>query len=179
MSSEPADIPTLARLGALIEQWLVQQVATNPVAAGTEVVEAGRVWYLRLLGEQKEAFGVLFTLGQRTLSYETYFMPAPPPSTAAAVYQHLLRRNATLRGCHLAIGEEDAVYLIGRIDLAGLTGTAQDLSAQGDTAQGGAASADAVLDRVLGVLYEATERCFRPAMRLAFPGFDAGPPRMP
>lgn len=152
MIGEPAEVADLVRLGVLIDGWLAQQVATNPAVAGAEVVEAGRQWYVRLTGEQKATFGVVLTLGQRTLAYETYLLPAAPPSTAPAVHEHLLRRNASLRGCHLAIGEEDAVYLMGRI---GVT-----------TVEEGS------LDQVVGVLYEATERCFRPAMRLAFPDFD-------
>lgn len=155
MIGDPAEPAELARLGVLIDGWLAQQVATNPAVAGSELIEPGRRWYLRLTGDQKATFGVVLTLGQRTLAYETYLMPGAPAATAPAVHEHLLRRNATLRGCHLAIGEEEAVYLMGRIGAATLD--------------------EGSLDQVLGILFEATERCFRPAMRLAFPDFD--PPR--
>ena len=54
------------------------------------------------------------TLGQRTLRYETYFMPAPEEN-AAELYEHLLRRNERMVGAHFSIGIEDAVFLRGEL----------------------------------------------------------------
>ena len=45
-------------------------------------------------GDDKEFITVWFTLGQRTLRYETYVMPAPEENDGE-VYEHLLRRNDT------------------------------------------------------------------------------------
>jgi hypothetical protein len=65
-------------------------------------------------GEQKETFTVWFHLDQRTLQYETYVMPAPIENHAE-LYEHLLRRNLKLYGAAFAIGDEDAVFLVGQL----------------------------------------------------------------
>ena len=69
---------------------------------------------MRLRGEDKDLTTVWLTLGQRTLRYETYVMPAPEEN-AAELYEHLLRRNERLVGAHFAIGVEDAVFLRGEL----------------------------------------------------------------
>ena len=45
---------------------------------------------------------------QRTVSYETYVMPAPEEDHAR-FYEHLLRRNRHFHGAAFCIGDEDAV----------------------------------------------------------------------
>ena len=87
------------------------------------------------------------TLGQRTLRYETYVMPAPEENREA-VMEVLLRRNDTLVGAHFSIGDEDAIYLRGELP---------DVAVD-----------EAELDRVLGTLYATVEANFRPLLRLAF-----------
>lgn len=67
-------------------------------------------------GEEKEFTTVWLTLGQRTLRYETYVMPAPEEN-AEALYENVLRRNTKLVGAHFAIGDEDAVFLRGELPL--------------------------------------------------------------
>ena len=54
---------------------------------------------------------------QRTLHYETYVMPAPEENQGA-LYEHLLRRNRKLYGAAFAIGDEDAVFLVGQLAVA-------------------------------------------------------------
>ena len=98
-------------------------------------------------GEEKDVTTVWLTLGQRTLRYETYVMPAPEENHAA-LYEHLLRRNDKLVGAHFSIGIEDAVFLRGELPLALL--------------------AEDELDRVIGTLYATVEHCFRPALRIGF-----------
>ena len=46
-------------------------------------------WYVRLRGEEKEHITVWLTLGQRTLRYEAYVMPAPEENVAQ-VYEMAL-----------------------------------------------------------------------------------------
>ena len=77
-----------------------------------------RRWYVRLAGEQKATFTVWFTLGQRTLHYETYVMPAPVENQAQ-FYEHLLRRNLKLYGAAFAVGAEDAIFLVGQVGVRG------------------------------------------------------------
>jgi hypothetical protein len=137
-----------ARIEALVDAWLSVQLANNPAVAALDRGEPDEHrWYLRLLGEEKEVFAVWWTLGQRTLHYETYVMPSPEENRAE-VFELLLRRNARIFGAAFNIGGEDAVYLAGQMPLA-----------QVDEGE---------LDRVLGTIWEWVERTFRPAMRLGF-----------
>ena len=98
-------------------------------------------------GEAKEITTVWLTLGQRTLRYETYVMPAPEENHAQ-LYEQLLRRNERLVGAHFSIGVEDAVFLRGELALAALT--------------------EDELDRVIGSLYAYVEQCFPSAIRVGF-----------
>jgi hypothetical protein len=133
---------------ALVDTWLERQLADNPAVAALDRGEPGEYrWYLRLRGEEKEVFTICWTLGQRTLHYETYMMPTPEENQAA-VYELLLRRNAKVFGAAFNIGDEDAVYLAGQIAVAHLD--------------------EGELDRILGTLWEWVERTFRPAMRLGY-----------
>jgi Putative bacterial sensory transduction regulator len=131
-----------------IDRWLRTQLAENPVVAAVERGEPDeRRWYVRVNGEQKAVFTIWFTLGQRTLQYETYVMPAPEENTAQ-LYEHLLIRNRKLNGAAFAIGVEDAVFLVGQVPVRSLD--------------------EGELDRILGSLYAYTEQCFRPAMRIGY-----------
>jgi hypothetical protein len=143
--------PTLQQYETDITGWL------HGFADGNELVEAidrGEPgdsneprWYVRLRGEEKEHITVWLTLGQRTLRYEAYVLPAPPEN-AAAVYEMALRRNDRLVGAHFAIGVEDALFLRGELPLVALN--------------------EAELDRVLGSLYQYVESTFPALLRLAF-----------
>jgi hypothetical protein len=139
----------LDALEARIDAWLADQLAENPVVVAVERDRASgeRRWFVRVTGEQKDVFTVWFHLRQRTLHYETYVMPAPEENHAE-FYEHLLRRNLKLYGAAFAIGDEDAVFLVGQLD-------------------NGAITRDE-LDRILGSLYAWVEQCFRPALRIGF-----------
>ena len=118
------------------------------VAAVERDTESGeRRWFVRVTGEQKDVFTIWFHLRQRTLHYETYVMPAPEENQGA-LYEYLMRRNVKLFGASFAIGDEDAIFLVGQ-----LPNSAVD---------------EDELDRILGSLYEWVERFFRPAMRLGY-----------
>lgn len=149
MTSRPASPRELDALEARIDRWLAAQLEENPVVVAVERdVESGeRRWFVRVHGEEKDVFTIWFHLRQRTLHYETYVMPAPQENHAA-LYEHLLRRNLKLYGAAFAIGDEDAIFLVGQL--------ADD------------AVTEAELDRVLGSLYAWVERFFRPAMRIGF-----------
>jgi len=147
-ATDPAGPEELDRLAAVIDRWLAVQASDNPaVLAVDRDVDGPRSWFVRLQGEEKDVSTVRFWLRQRTLQYETYFMPAPEENHAD-LYEHLLRRNAKLFGASFAIGEEDALYLRGQLD-HDLIGAAE-------------------LDRVLGSLYHWVEQYFRPAIRIGF-----------
>ena len=60
---------------------------------------------------------VWLTLRQRTLRHEAQFMPAPE-TNVEATWLYLLKRNADLLGMAFALGDEDAVYLVGRVPVS-------------------------------------------------------------
>src|SRR5215212_4237680 len=93
----------------------MSDVQDDAALAGDE-----RRWYVRLRGEDKEFTTIWLTLGQRTLRYETYVMPAPEENDGA-LYEHLLRRNEKLVGAHFSIGIEDAVFLRGELPVDAVT----------------------------------------------------------
>jgi hypothetical protein len=145
----PTSTEGLAELHARIDAWLARQLEENPVVAAVERDEESgeRRWFVRVHGEEKDVFTIWFHLRQRTLHYETYVMPAPEENHAA-LYEHLLRRNLKLYGAAFAIGEEDAVFLVGQLDNRAVT--------------------DDELDRILGSMYAWVEQYFRPAMRIGY-----------
>jgi hypothetical protein len=139
----------LDALAIRIETWLERQRTENPVVDAVERdVDSGeRRWFVRVKGEQKDVFSIWFQLGQRTLHYETYVMPAPEENHAV-FFEHLLKRNLKLYGAAFAIGDEEAVFLVGQLDNDCID--------------------DDELDRVLGSLYMWVEQFFRPALRIGF-----------
>jgi hypothetical protein len=138
----------LDQLAARLDAWFERQLAENPVVAAVDRGEPGeRRWYVRLAGEEKDTFTIWYHLGQRTLQYETYVMPAPEENHER-FFEHLLRRNLEMFGAAFAIGAEDAVFLVGQVP--------------NDTID------DGELDRVLGSLYAYVEQYFRPALRLGY-----------
>jgi hypothetical protein len=104
-------------------------------------------WYVRMRGQDKEFTTIWLTLGQRTLRYETYVMPAPEEN-AEALYENLLRRNERLVGAHFSIGIEDAIFLRGEMPVGHVC--------------------EAELDRLLGTLYATVEQCFRALLAIGF-----------
>jgi putative sensory transduction regulator len=132
---------------ALIERWLAAQLETNPIAVAVDRDPDVRRWYLRLRGEDRDFTTIWLTLGQRTLHYETYFLPAPEESQDE-VYDFLLRRNHKLFGMRFSIGPEDAIYLVGQMPLSAVD--------------------EGELDRVVGSTYAYVEQYFRPVLRMAF-----------
>jgi hypothetical protein len=149
MTQRPSTDAELAALAERIEAWLDRQLADNPVVAAVERDEESgeRRWFVRVRGEQKDVFTIWFHLRQRTLHYETYVMPAPEENHAR-FFEHLLRRNLKMFGAAFAVGDEDAIFLVGQ-----LPNHAVD---------------DDELDRVLGSLYAWVEQFFRPALRIGF-----------
>ena len=144
----PASNEALDELVRLVDAWLASAARANPVIEAVERGAAGeRRWYVRIRGDEKDVWTVWFTLGQRTLRYETYLVPAPEENHAR-FYEHLLRRNRRLTGLKLEIGSEDAVFLSGATPVDAVT--------------------EAAIDGVLGSMYAAVELIFRPAMRIGY-----------
>lgn len=131
----------------MIDAWASRELEGNPVLLAVDYDAGARRWYVRMKGEEKTTTTVWLTLRQRTLHYETYFMPAPEENVAAC-YEYLLRANLGLFGMRFAIGLEDALYLVGQMPW-------------------GAVDEDE-LDRIIGASYAYSERYFRPAMSIGY-----------
>lgn len=136
---------------ALLESWTASITEDHPVVTSVERDPDVDRWYVRARGETKMVTTVWFTVRERTLHFESYFLPTPEENSGA-VYEYLLRANARLYDMRFSIGPEDATYLTGVVPLDGLLA-------------GGAEE----LDRLLGCVYATSEECFSVAGRIGFP----------
>lgn len=144
----PSTADELLALERLIDDWLAEELRDNPVVDAVQRGEPGqRRWYVRILGEDKDVYTIWFTLHQRTLAFETYFMPSPVENREAC-FAHLLGRNRALFGLSFSIGAEEAIFLSGQLPNATID--------RGE------------LDRILGTFYATVEQCFLAAVRLGF-----------
>jgi hypothetical protein len=142
------DAGQLADLDRSIDGWLAELAGEHDHILAVDRTDDATVrWYVRMRGDDKEFTTVWLTLGQRTLRYETYVMPAPEENDAE-LYEHLLRRNDGLVGAHFSIGIEDAVFLRGEMPVDQVT--------------------MAEVDRALGTLYAQVEQCFQVLLRIGF-----------
>lgn len=145
------DDESLAVLERQIDEWLGHLRSTNTAIVAIDHAETDPAfrarWYVRMAGETKEFTTLWITLGQRTLRYETYVMPAPEENLPE-FFENLLRRNEKLTGAHFSIGAEDAVFLRGDLPLSALS--------------------ESELDRVIGTTYAYVEQCFRPLLHIGF-----------
>ena len=145
------DDESLAVLERRIDEWLAKLASSNRSIAAIDRADPDPAfqarWYVRMTGESKDFITVWITLGQRTLRYETYVMPAPEENVAE-FNENLLRRNDKLVGAHFSIGLEDAVYLRGDMPLSALS--------------------EPELDRIVGSMYAYVEQVFRPLLLIGF-----------
>jgi hypothetical protein len=133
---------------ALLARHLEGPVATEPWVQHVEHDPSIPRWYVRFGCEGRDAATIYFDLHQRSLHYEVYFLPEPPEATQLDCYRFLLGCNHALYGARFSIGPDGDLYLSGRVALEHLD--------------------EVELDRVIGVLYEATERWFQPLVRMAY-----------
>jgi hypothetical protein len=125
-----------------IRLWLEDEESSVEYAEEVE----GR-WAVRMRQEVRDATTVWFDIGERSLEFEAYVLPAP--AAAPEVHRQALVRNARSWRCFFALDAEQAIVLRGRL------------------------AADSVtldeLDRALGEIYETIEIAFRPMVRSGFP----------
>jgi hypothetical protein len=142
------DDASIARIEAQIDEWLAEQRRNDSTIVAVDRGEDDEIrWFVRMRGEEKEFTTIWLTLGQRTLKYETYVMPAPEEN-AEILYDMVLRRNDRLVGVHFSIGAEDAIFLRGELPLHALN--------------------EAELDRIVGTIYATVERTFPTLIRVGF-----------
>jgi hypothetical protein len=147
MPVERASDEELASFVRVIDSWAARERQQNPLLAAVDHDSELKRWYVRMRGEEKAIITVWLTLGERTLQFETYFMPAPEENVEACL-TYLLRANTKLFAMRFAMGAEDAVYLVGQLPLSAID--------------------EAELDRIIGSAYAYSEQYFRPAMSLGY-----------
>ncbi|MFI5048181.1 MAG: YbjN domain-containing protein [Acidimicrobiia bacterium] len=145
LRDEPID---LGAAHDLVATHLEQRVAAEDHVQTVEYDPELRRWYVRFTCDARDATTIYFDLHQRTLRFEVYFLPIPP-GNLEELYALLLRANHTMYGARFSLGPDGDIYLVGRVALEHLT--------------------TRELDRIIGVLYELTERYFPPVVRLAYP----------
>jgi putative sensory transduction regulator len=134
---------------ALVDAHLWGPVRDQPAVQHVEYDPELRRWYVRFGCDGRDAATIYFDLHQRTLRYEVYFLPSPEDEARRAeLYAWLLARNHDLYGARFSVGRDGDVYLTGRVALEHLT--------------------ESELDRIIGVLFELTERWFQAAVTIAF-----------
>jgi hypothetical protein len=136
---------------ALVRDHLEGPVAAEPYVQTVEYDPELHRWYVRFTCDTRDATTIYFDLHQRTLRYEVYFLPAPPAPTAEAsaqLYELLLKRNHGMYGARFSLGPDGDIYLAGRVALEHLS--------------------EEEIDRIIGVLYELTERHFPSVVQLAY-----------
>ena len=143
-----------AQVVALVDAWSTRELeGEGPLIAveKTEVTDgtATHRWLLRFEGEEKDFITLWLTYHQRTLHFETQFMPAPEENQLD-VLTYLFRRNAHLIQMSFAFGPEDAIYLVGRVPASLLD--------------------EDELDRIAGCSILYVDDHFPTAMTLAYPG---------
>ncbi len=104
-------------------------------------------WAVRMTQETRDATTVWFDVGERSLQFEAYFMPAP--AMPEEVHRQALVRNSRSWRAFFAVDPEGAIVLRGRL-----------VSGQVSLEE---------LDLVLGEVYEMVEIGFRSMIRAGFP----------
>lgn len=133
----------------LIDAHLFGPVKSQPAVQHVEYDAELRRWYVRFGCDGRDAATIYFDLHQRTLRYELYFIPAPEEAERRnELNAWVLKRNHDLYGARFSTGPDGDIYLTGRLALEHLSETE--------------------LDRIIGVLFELTERWFQAAVQIAF-----------
>ncbi len=144
--STPAE---LAELDAFISAAFATQTLQNPAVVDVERIgEDPPSWYVRFSGEAKANYSAEFTLGQRSLHFETYFIPAPQENLEE-FYRHLLVRNTKLFGMAFTVHDNGGVYIEGRLANRMIQVPEE-------------------IDRVLGSMFAYTEQMFTTAAKIGF-----------
>ena len=126
-----------------IELWIEDSGSSVEYAEEVE----GR-WAVRMGQETRDATTVWFEVGERSVWFEAYVMPAPPVS--GEVHRQALVRNGSSWRTFFALDDEGAVVLRGRLP--------EDQVTLDE------------LDSVLGEVYQMVEISFRPMIRAGFGG---------
>jgi hypothetical protein len=124
-----ADADAAAQVASVLEAWSRSWFDSGALVAlegsvPTDRHEPAR-WLLRFRGEEKEFVTIWLTVRQRTVHVEAQLSPAPE-GRVEDVYRYLLKKNADRYPLTLALGPEDAIYLVSRVPVGELTASRLD-----------------------------------------------------
>ena len=126
-----------------IEAWL-----SDPESSVEYAEEVEGRWAVRMRQETRDATTVWFTVGERSLAYEAYLLPASEGTTA--LFGQALTRNMRAWRVFFALDPEGGLVLRGRLAEASVTHLELDLA--------------------LGEIYDTVEVSFRPMLRALLEG---------
>ncbi|MGA2035986.1 MAG: YbjN domain-containing protein [Acidimicrobiales bacterium] len=132
-----------------IERWAAARLAEGGAVVAVDRQPDAETWYLRLRGDEKDFVTIWITMRQRTMYHEAQVMPAPE-ANVRETYEYLLRHNAEIHQMRFALGQEDAIYLIGEVPVTSVD--------------------DDELDRIVGSSLAYVEAVFPVAMSIGFAG---------
>jgi hypothetical protein len=138
---------------AILEKWTDEVARENPIVTNVERDADVDRWYVRVRGEEKLVTTVWFTVRDRSVHVESYFM-GWPEENVSETFEYILRASQRFLGLRMVIGPEDALYFRGEIELAAFVASPE--------------AGSSALDRMLGSVYRYSEECFRTAMRIGF-----------
>ncbi len=145
---EPADPVLFASAHDLLAKYLEHDVASELYIQTVEYDSELVRWYVRFGCDGRDAATIYFDLKPRSLHYEVYFLPAPLQNQLE-IYDLLLRANRDSYAVSACMDRDGEVYLVGKTLLEHLD--------------------EAEIDRIIGSIYQFTERWFPMVARLAFP----------
>lgn len=105
---------------------------------------------LQLKGERKLAIGIVTTLGETHLRFESFFMRRPQEH-ADAFHQLLLQRNLRARGIAFALDTDGDAFLVASLPITAIS--------------------EAELDRIFGAFLVESDGNFETAMRIGFASY--------
>jgi len=126
-----------------IDAWLA-----DPESSVEYAEEMDGRWAVRMRQEARDATTVWFTIGQRSIEYEAYVLPAA--EGGSELFEQALHRNMRAWRAYFALDQEGELLLRGRLAQSHLT--------------------DLELDLALGEIYDAIEVAFRPLLRSLLAG---------
>lgn len=135
-----------SRVLAALEGYLREQYEESESVVAVEPDGENR-WMVRLAGQAKDYTTIWFTVGDRTLRYESYFMP-DPEENHEQLYRYLLFKNATMYSSRFSLADDHDVFITGQLPLS-------------------AVDADEI-DRIVGTIYANVESYFGRAIRIGY-----------
>lgn len=123
-------------------RW-VEDVESDVVWAG----EFEGQWGIRMAQRSRDFTTLWFDVGEITVRFEAYLLPAPP-NNREAVYRYCLARNGSTWPATIIADKHGELYVMGRVPLASL-----------DTS---------TLDQAVGAVFQTVDSTFPTLVRLGF-----------